>query len=88
MICSAQIQQMIEECRANGRGFSMGDDQDSRISLEKLAWKHAATAMRRVRDCVARAEKHRASYMPNRSILDRVVAKTGAREPAAGFVNR
>jgi len=63
MISSSQIQQMIEECRGNGRGYR--DDQDPRISLEKLAWKDAATALRRVRDCVKRAETNRASYMPN-----------------------
>ena len=63
MICSADIQSLMEECRANGRGLR--DEQDPRISLEKLAWKDAATALWRVRDCVKRAEKHRESYMPN-----------------------
>ena len=66
MISSSQVQPMMEDCRVNGRGYR--DDQDPHISLEKLAWKDAATALRRVRDCVKRAETHRASYMPNNSM--------------------
>jgi hypothetical protein len=58
MITSSQIDQMIEECRVNGLGLR--NDQEPRVWLEKMAWKHATTALRRVRACILRAETHRA----------------------------
>ena len=64
-VCSASVEQMMMECRRNGSGYSDACDADPRVMLEKLAWKDAATALRRVIDCVRRAEKHRKSYIPN-----------------------